>query len=162
MTKNLSPKIEQIMNEIIMDCPNAIFGGSIALLAAGLIDRKISDIDLIFSENNYNNNEFKNIFLKKNYDVFQTSSPWSDTDNVFDGRKIVRQGISVNGVKICCFVIPDDLLKFSTKPFLDRKIKVHDLEYIIKTKIEFMHKNTKHKVDLDQIIRNLVRVWNEY
>src|SRR3989344_6685991 len=99
MIKNLTPKMVEVLNEIITFYPDVVFGGSIALLAAGLIDREISDIDLIFLEGKYDDIKFKNTFLKNNWDVFQTNSPWSDVDNVFAERKITRWGISVNGVK---------------------------------------------------------------
>src|SRR5690242_1416682 len=46
----LSSEILNAIDLVINNCPNAVFGGSIALNAVGLINRKVSDIDLFFEE----------------------------------------------------------------------------------------------------------------
>ena len=47
----LSAEILNAIDLIIKHTPNAVFGGSIALNAVGLINRKVSDIDLFFHLN---------------------------------------------------------------------------------------------------------------
>ena len=56
----LSDDILNAIDLIIKKTPHAVFGGSIALNAIGLINRKISDIDLFFS---LNENLARNSFL---------------------------------------------------------------------------------------------------
>jgi hypothetical protein len=55
----LSDDILNAIDLIIKKTPHAVFGGSIALNAVGLINRKISDIDLFFSLVTLSNNLYK-------------------------------------------------------------------------------------------------------
>lgn len=151
---SISLEILQVIDKILEHFPEAVFGGSVALIIAGLLKREISDIDVFFP---YNENFFRNgIFsISENID-----SAFSDTINTFNGQEIVRMGIKVDGVKICCFKVPDEMLVYEKVSFLGRNINIQDVKFAIMAKIAYIDKNPKHKKDLDEIIDHLCWVYN--
>lgn len=45
---SISLEILQVIDKILEHFPEAVFGGSVALIIAGLLQREISDIDVFF------------------------------------------------------------------------------------------------------------------
>ncbi len=155
MTNNLENKevlSDQILNAIdliIKHTPNAVFGGSIALNAVGLINRKVSDIDLFF---HLNESLTKNGFLS----IENDGQILSDTVTNVNGVEIQRTGAKIAGVKACCFKVSDEEMQHSKIEFLGRKICVQNVNYAIMAKMTYADKNDKHKEDLKQIINDCV------
>ena len=100
----LSDEILNAISLIIEKTPNAVFGGSIALNAIGLINRPISDIDLFFG---MNENLSKNGYLS----VETIGEITSDTVTNTNGIEIQRTGAKIAGVKTCCFKVSDEELE---------------------------------------------------
>lgn len=143
----LSDKILNAIDLIIKHTPNAVFGGSIALNAVGLINRKVADIDLFFPLNESLN---KNGFLSiENYGEIL-----SCTVTNINGMEIQRTGVNIAGVKTCCFKVTDEELQHSKIEFLGRKICIQNVNYAIIAKMTYANKNKKHKEDLKQINDN--------
>ena len=87
----LSDEIFNAISLIIKQTPNAVFGGSIALNAVGLINRPISDIDLFFG---MNESLSKNGYLS----VETIGEITSDTVTNTNG-KYKEQGLKSQGLK---------------------------------------------------------------
>lgn len=141
---NLPDDILKAIDLIISTCPHAIFGGSIALNAVGLINRPVADIDLFFP---INENLSKNGFLHIENDGEITSETVTNTN----GIEIQRTGAKIAGVKTCCFKVSDEELHHSKVEFLGRKICVQNVNYAIQAKMSYADKNGKHKEDLKTI-----------
>ena len=144
----LSDEILNAIDLIIKHTPNAVFGGSIALNAVGLINRKVSDIDLFFD---INESLTKNGFLS----IENDGQILSDTVTNVNGVEIQRTGAKIAGVKTCCFKVSDEEMQHSKIEFLGRKICVQNVNYAIIAKMTYADKNNKHKEDLKQINMNL-------
>lgn len=140
----LSPEILNAIDLILKSCPNVVFGGSIALNAVGLINRKVSDIDLFFQ---YNDSLTKNGFLSIENDGQITSDTVTNTNGV----EIQRTGAKINGVKTCCFKVDQEELQHSKAKVFGRTICIQNVNYAIQAKIAYSAKNDKHKSDLIQI-----------
>jgi len=144
----LSEEMLAAIDKIIKYAPTAVFGGSIALNAVGLINRKVSDIDLFF---HLNESLTKNGFLSINEGV----QVLSDTVTNMNGLEIQRTGAKIEGVKACCFKVPDEELQHSVVEFLGRKIRIQNVNHAIAAKMTYADKNNKHKEDLKEIQKNL-------
>jgi len=144
----LSDEILKAIDLIIKSKPNAVFGGSIALNAVGLINRKVSDIDLFFR---LNESLTKNGFLS----IENDEQILSDTVTDVNGVEIQRTGVKIAGVKTCCFKVSDKELEHSEVQFFGRKIRVQNVNYAIMAKMAFAAKNSKHKEDLKEISETL-------
>ena len=144
----LSKEILNAIDLIIKHTPNAVFGGSIALNAVGLINRKVSDIDLFF---HLDESLTENGFLS----IENDGQILSDTVTDVNGVEIQRTGARIAGVKTCCFKVPDERLQHSKIEFLGRKICIQNVNYAIMAKMAYADKNNKHKEDLKQIKINL-------
>lgn len=147
----LSDEILNAIDLIIKHTPNAVFGGSIALNAIGLINRKVSDIDLFFDANE---SLQKNGFLS----IEKDGQFLSDTVTNVNGIKIQRIGAKIAGVKTCCFRVSSEELQHSKIEFLGRKICIQNVNYAIQAKKSYADKNNKHKEDLKQININLEKL----
>jgi hypothetical protein len=145
----LSDEIIQAIILIIEKCPEAIFGGSIALNAVGLLNRKISDIDLFFNE--------KNSFSLKGEGFLSIPTEWimSDTVTNTNGKKIQRTGLNVNGIKVCAFKVNEEELQYSLTRFTRNdkpyELRIQNVNYAIQAKIAYKFKTEKHQIDLENI-----------
>jgi hypothetical protein len=144
----LSDEILNAIDLIIKYTPNVVFGGSIALNAVGLINRKVSDIDLFFP---FNDSLQKNGFLL----IKNDGQILSDTVTNVNGVEIQRTGAIIGGVKTCCFKVSNEELQHSKIEFLGRKICVQNVNYAIMAKMTYADRNNKHKEDLKQINKTL-------
>lgn len=136
---------------IIEKTPNVVFGGSIALNAVGLINRKVSDIDIFFPlDESLTGNGFLPI---ENTEIL------SDTVTNVNGKEIQRTGLIVNGVKVCCFKVSDEELSHSKINLLGRTICIQNVNYAIEAKRTYADKNNKHKEDLKTIESNLFNLF---
>jgi len=149
----LSDEILKAIDLIISTCPNAIFGGSIALNAVGLLNRKVSDIDLFFPE-------IESLSKNKFLSIENEGEITSDTVTNTNGKEIQRTGAKIAGVKTCCFKVDDEELQYSKFAFLGRTIKIQSVNYAIQAKRAYEFKNEKHKSDLINIQVELDRVFN--
>ena len=123
----LSAEILNAIDLIIKTHTKRCFGGSIALNAVGLINRKVSDIDLFF---HLNENLTKNGFLL----IVNDGQILSDTVTNVNGVEIQRTGAKIAGVKTCCFKVSDEEMQHSKIEFLGRKICVQNVNYAIMAK----------------------------
>ncbi len=140
----LSKEILSAIDLIIEQCPSAVFGGSIALNAVGLLNRKVSDIDLFFA---VNDSLTKNGFLS----VQNDDEILSDTVTNTNGLEIQRTGAKIAGIKTCCFKVSDEELQHSKTTFLRRTINVQNVNYAIQAEMSYSSKNDKHRIDLANI-----------
>lgn len=146
----LSDEILAAIDLIIERIPHVVFGGSIALNAIGLLNRKISDIDIFFGlGENLWENEF--LRLSKNADLH------SITVTDINGEKIQRTGAIILGVKTCCFKVPTEMLQCSKFEFNNRTINIQNVNHAIIAKMTYADKSIKHKEDLKQIDMNFDR-----
>lgn len=144
----LSDEILNAISLIISEIPDAVFGGSIALNAIGLISRKISDIDLFFA---LNESLSKNRFLS----IENNGEITSDTVTNTNGIEIQRTGAKIAGIKTCCFKVSTDELQHSKHTFIRNDklyvICIQNVNYAIEAKKSYANKNIKHKTDLESI-----------
>ena len=146
----LSDEMLNAIDIIIKNVPTAVFGGSIALNAVGLIKRKISDIDLFFHRTD---SLSENGFIQE-----ANGKILSDTVTDVNGDSIQRTGAIIAGVKTCCFKVSTEELQHSKVRFLGREIRIQNVNYAIRAKISYSDKNNKHKDDL----KNIEATFNEY
>lgn len=144
----LSDEIFNAIEIIVSKIPSVVFGGSIALNAIGLINRKISDIDLFFHlGSSLSNNGFLSV----------STHITSDTVTDVNGIEVHRTGAKINNVKCCCFKVEDAGLDYSIHSFSrngkEIKIRIQNVNYAIQAKISYMKNsnNEKHKKDLKNI-----------
>lgn len=144
----LSDEILKAISLVIERTPNAVFGGSIALNAIGLINRPISDIDLFFG---MNESLSKNGYLS----VETIGEITSDTVTNTNGIEIQRTGAKIAGIKTCCFKVPDEELQCSKHKFIrdgvEFTICIQNVNYAIEAKKSYSSRNPKHKSDLETI-----------
>ena len=154
-TNILSPEIAKAIDKILKKCPDAVFGGSIALNALGLINRKISDIDLFFPINTS--------IARIGFTSMADGEILSDTVTNVNGKKIQRTGIKIGDVKACAFCVSAEELQYSYFFFNGRKIKIQNVNYAILAKkyYEANSGNPKHGVDLKNIEQALSSLLNE-
>jgi hypothetical protein len=154
----LSDEIVNAIDLIITQIPDVIFGGSIALNAVGLLNRKVSDIDVFFP---YSQSLSKNGFTQ-----IPTTEILSDTVTDTNGNPIQRTGLKVNGIKVCAFKVGDNELQYSTVLFTRNgkilKINIQNVNYAIQAKIAYTSKNPKHKEDLKTIDKILDELFPPY
>jgi len=145
-TEILPIEILKAIDLIIKNCPNAIFGGSVALNAVGLLNRKISDIDLFFGEyESLSKNNFLSLATEKDGQIL------SDTVTDVNGKEIQRTGAKIAGIKTCCFKVGIQELQSSSFNFLGRTILIQNVNYAIMAKMSYAKNNDKHKIDLENI-----------
>jgi len=146
----VSPEIREAI-KFIVDNSDAVFGGSIALNAVGLINRPVHDIDLFFSKTRSLAN-----FLSKTAKIIGVTS---DTVTDVNGEKIQRTGAKIGNVNICIFKVDDKELEHSEMRFFGSFIKIQNVNYAIQAKIAYSNKNPKHFNDLTQIAETLTEVF---
>ena len=140
----LSKEILNAIDLIIEQMPHAVFGGSIALNAVGLLNRQVKDIDLFISE--------KESFSASGFlNIEQKNDSFSETVTDTNGRLIKRTGGLVAGVKTCCFQVSDEELQHSEIEILGRKIRIQNVNFAIMAKMSYADRSGKHKADLEQI-----------
>jgi len=146
----LSNEIKEVIGIIVNKCPDVVFGGSIALNAVGLINRKVSDIDIFVRDNKSLTNG--NLL---DAGIIDDESLLSDTVTNTNGKEIQRTGAKINGIKICIFKVDTEELQHSICEFSGLKIKIQNINYAIQAKLSYKFKNEKHKDDLDEIFKEI-------
>jgi len=137
------------MKIIAKQCPNVIFGGSIALNAVGLLNRPVGDIDTFFGE--WESLE-RNGFLTTKTICFSFSDRLSDDD----GHSIQRTGVIINGVHVCVFKVDQDNLQYSLINIHGETFKIQNVNCAIQAKIQYSNRGVeKHKQDLKEITLKL-------
>lgn len=116
------------IDQIIEKCPDAIFGGSIALNAIGLLNRKVSDIDIFFPYGKSLAPDFLQL------DLIDVGSGIVTDEN---GNEIQRTTANVNAVKCCVFKVDDNSLQHSEMDICGRKLKIQNVNYAIVAKIAY-------------------------
>ena len=144
----LSDEILKAISLVIERTPNAVFGGSIALNAIGLINRPVSDIDLFFG---MNESLYKNGYLS----IASIGEITSDTVTNTNGIEIQRTAAKIAGIKTCCFKVSDEELQCSKHKFIrdgvEFTICIQNVNYAIEAKKSYSSRNQKHKSDLETI-----------
>lgn len=147
----LSSELLNAITLIVQYIPNAVFGGSIALNAVGLINRKISDIDLFFA--------LADSLTKNGLLSIVEEGVTSDTVTNTNGEFIQRTGAIIAGVKTCCFKVSDNELQHSKHTFCrngkDITICIQNVNYAIEVKRSYADRNKKHSIDLEHINNTL-------
>lgn len=150
----LSDEIVNAIDLIIAQIPDAVFGGSIALNGVGLLNRKISDIDVFFHH--------CQSLSKNGFTQIPTTEILSDTVTDTNGNPIQRTGLKVNGVKVCAFKVNNEELQCSSVTFTrndkTRKINIQNVNYAIQAKMSYSSKTQKHKDDLtamEEVLRGV-------
>lgn len=148
----LSDDIYAAIRLIVTNRPATVFGGSIALNAVGVIHRPISDIDLFFP--------LCSSMSKTGFLSFSDMAEFiSDTVTNTNGKEIQRTGAKVLGVKTCCFKVDDEELSHSKYTFNrdgeETTICIQNVNYAIEAKRAYSSRNIKHKIDLDNIDKEL-------
>ena len=143
----LSDEILNAIDLITASCPDAVFGGSIALNAIGLINRQISDIDLFFSN--------RQSLSKHGFLQIIKGEITSDTVTNTNGNEIQRTAAKIEGVKTCCFSVDNEELQHSKYIFnrngKEFKIYIQNVNYAIEAKKAYSKRNPKHQNDLKSI-----------
>lgn len=143
--KIVSAEIVEAILTIVENCPTAVFGGSIALNAVGLLERPVSDVDIFIDENT---SLARNGMLGTHID---DDSLFSDTVTNTNGKPIQRTGIKIKGVKCCVFKVEQKELEHSEIQFYGKILKIQNVNYAIQAKIAYSERNPKHKDDLSYI-----------
>ncbi len=144
----LSDDIIAAMDFIMEKVPNAIFGGSIALNAVGLLNRKVSDIDIFVQERVQNH--LDRLIKVSNKEVVEDGL-FSDVVDI-NGNIVERLGLQIKGIKVCCFKVPSDYVQHSSFEINGRKIKIQNVNYAILAKQQYSVKGVqKHINDLKEI-----------
>jgi hypothetical protein len=129
-------------------CPEAVFGGSIALNAVGLLNRKIKDIDLFFDDKY----TYK---MKEGFLTIPTTEVLSDTVTDTNGKQIQRTALKVNGINVCGFKVGGEELQHSMLTIYRNNItiamRIQNVNYAIQAKTAYRFKNEKHQSDLENI-----------
>lgn len=147
----VSDGIYMTMKAIARLMPHAHFGGSISLVAHGLINRKVSDIDIVVPIDT----QIPSEFLNAQHDV--DNEIGSDTVREIDGTEIRRVGIKLYGIKICVFKVELSKIygtvmkvKRHGSDFFD-SFKIQDVNTTLYYKNLFSSSNPKHKKDMDDV-----------
>lgn len=149
----LSDEILKAIELIVKQMPYAVFGGSIALVGVGLLNRKVSDIDLFFHTNeSLTRNGF--LFVENDGHIL------SDTVTDANGVEVQRTGAKIAGVKTCCFKVANDELQSSKVSFRGVTIHLQNVNYAIQAKLAYSKNeySTKHREDLKTIDEQLSKL----
>lgn len=148
----LSDELLSVMDKLIIQLPHIVFGGSIALNAVGLLNRKINDIDIFVTNKQTLSNAGFLDFIRKETEI---NDEVSETTTDVNGILIRRTGFKINNVKICIFQVDDEQLQHSVHTVYGRKLKIQNINYAIMAKRAYADKTNKHKNDLNQIQKTL-------
>jgi hypothetical protein len=146
----LNDEILHSIELITERCPHAVFGGSIALNAVGLLNRKICDIDVFFDENTA---------LTKHGFISIPETQWegflSDTVTDTNGKLVHRTGLKIGGTKVCAFKVDKEELQHSIFKFKRNEktyeLKIQNVNFAIAAKIAYYYKKEKHELDINHI-----------
>jgi len=147
----ISDDILKAIELIQSKCPEAVYGGSIALNAVGLLNRKVGDIDIFFTD--------KHLYSLRGEGFLSLPSTEILSDTVTDtnGKLVQRTGLKVNGIKVCAFKVDPEQLQHSLikifRPTIGKifEIKIQNVNYAIMAKIAYQYKKEKHDIDLAEI-----------
>lgn len=178
--KILSTEIKNLILKLNNEFPDIIFGGSIALNAVGLIERKIGDVDIFVPEkhkilqSNYvldyissENQKVKN--KKTEYGQSKNKFDWAEfgemkaNEDVFseNGLCTLRTGIIINNIKVCIFEVQneDELKSFRFKIDDSDEINLQNIFHAIKTKCLYVRKS--FSPNLDKHLSDLFEIYHE-
>lgn len=141
----LSPDMLDAMTTLCLADSEIVFGGSIALAAVGLLDRPIKDID---------------IFLKEGRSVVPltwfckpSTTITSETVTNTNGVPVQRTGMTIGGVRVCCFKVAGEELSHSIVQVGRHRFRIQNVNYAIQAKLSYA--GAKHKADLEHIFEVL-------
>ena len=138
----LSKYILTAIDVILKNVPNAVFGGSIALNAVGLINRPVKDIDLFIPIGSVVPDS-----IVESSEGIITSETSEDTNGVL----IDRTGMLIAGQGVCLFKVPEEELAHSKINVLGRELNIQNVNYALRAKMSYADKTDKHKKDLKEI-----------
>lgn len=149
ITKNLENK-EILSDDVLFAIdritkahPEAVFGGSLALNAVGLLNRKIKDIDVFFHRDT--------LVSPCLFDSEPSKYPSEQVEEI-DETTIAHHGLTIDDIGVCVFMVDDKLLLSTPIEFLGRKINIQNVNYAIMAKLSYESKGyVKHKDDLEKI-----------
>ena len=140
----LDSQLLDTMDRIKRIYPDVVFGGSIALVAVGLLNRPVGDIDCFveFDE--------KSIPIVKHME--SSSHLLSETVDCIDGYPVKRCGGVFNGVKICLFRVHPRQLEHIKYRIFDEEYNIQNVNWAILAKKSYANRTYKHKRDLKEIM----------
>ena len=155
----LSDEILSAIDKILVHVPEIVFGGSVALSAVGLLNRKINDIDLFVDKFGGVTRKLGELLTSINADL------GSDTVTDVNGAKVERLSFKIGNVKICVFRVDKEVLQYTTFEFARRKINIQNCNYAVAAKIAYSKKRdennrpfnstTKHIEDVSHMFKIL-------
>lgn len=147
----LSDEMLSVIDRIIKLHPEAVFGGSLALNAVGLITRKIKDIDVFFPED---------ALISKELFSGEPATYPSEHVEIINGTFVSHSGFDIDDVSVCFFKVDSELLLSSPIEFSGRKVNIQNVNYAILAKLAYAAKGyDKHKKDLKNIFEKLFEVF---
>ena len=140
----LDSRLLNTMDKIKRIYPDVVFGGSIALVAVGLLNRPVGDIDCFvdFGEN----------ATVINKHIEPSSHLLSETVDDIDGYPVKRSGGVFNGVKICLFQVHPRQLEHIKYRIFDEEYNIQNVNWAIIAKKSYANRTYKHNRDLKKII----------
>ena len=133
----LSDEILSAIDKILVHVPEIIFGGSVALSAVGLLNRKIYDIDLFVDK-------FGGVTRKLGELLTSINVDGSDTVTDVNGVKVERLSFKIGNVKVCVFRVDKEVLQHTTFEFARRKINIQNCNYAVAAKIAYSKKRDEN------------------
>lgn len=139
--------VKQAIFMIVAKCPTAVFGGSIALNAVGLLDRPSKDIDVFLPQGGS--------LAKSGFLNIETTEFLSETTTDTNGKKIQRVGAEIAGIKCCVFKVDDEELQHSLAELEGVTLRVQNVNYAILAKMSYADRSGKHQKDLSTIFKTI-------
>lgn len=139
------------IDKVVKVCPDIVFGGSIALVALGLLEREPKDIDIFLKEDSPLMPTIHNLI----HDVsvnFEGSHPTED----INGAPIKRIPGMLGDLKVCVFQLPH--LTYSPYRLFDNIINIQSINEAILAKKRYSditQSKGKHLEDLKEVYNNL-------
>ena len=154
LSSHLSEELKSAIKEIATNCPDVVFGGSIALNAFGLLDRPVHDIDIFVSDmHGLNNVNLLSIITDPN--------ALSSTVTDMHGKAIKRVGFKFMGVSVCVFKVDNEQLD-STKILFDNvTLNIQIPIHAFLAKMQYKDKDKKHADDLIHMVSQLFKKENK-
>ncbi len=155
LEKNISPEIKETIKLILKKMPTAVFGGSIALNAVGLIDRKVGDIDLFMLEGkSLNKRGFSDLASEFSFSGFH-----SDFITNVNGYDVQRVGLKHGTTQICLFKVRKEELQHSFINFEGMEMRIQNVNYAIYAKATYFDATGKHSIDIQMIENTLNKLF---
>lgn len=148
----LPPDIDKAVMYILENIPDAVFGGSIALKAMGLLNRDPHDIDLFFHRNT--------LLTKNKFIGVGVAEIGSESVTDVNGDPVQRTSITILGVKTCAFKVRNEELYHSVVTYKGLPMRIQHANHAINAKRTYKDTTGKHKADLQEVEATLTALFS--